>query len=129
MLEIVRVKNSALRHLTQPIWTVAPNVSISAEQHAKVAHICAHLAYRLRSRIGPIIVSPLVFGWQRTRQEGNQMRFDSNRTGARAATAMWRATRLMQIEVDDIEAHITRACDTKHGVGVRAIVVQLPTGF
>ena len=44
--------------------------------------------------------------------------------GARAAAAVRLRERLVQVEVDDVEAHVARARDAHHGVEVRAVVVE-----
>ncbi len=36
---------------------------------------------------------------------------------------------LVQVEMYNIESHVTGTCDTKYCVGIRAIVVQLPTNL
>ena len=49
---------------------------------------------------------------------------DRDRAGARAAAAVRLRERLVQVVVDDVEAHVARARAAHHGVEVRAVVVE-----
>src|SRR5690348_14132755 len=69
----------------------------------------------------------LGFRWQRSGQEGNEVRLDTNGTGARTTTTMRRATRLVQIEMHHVKAHIPWSRDTEYSVGVGTIIIELPT--
>ena len=47
-----------------------------------------------------------------------------DRPGARAAAAVRLRERLVQVEVDDVEAHVAGPRAAHHGVEVRAVVVE-----
>src|SRR6266849_3216130 len=49
----------------------------------------------------------------------------TNRACTGATTTVRSATRLMQVEMHHIEAHIARASDTQHSISIGTIVVQL----
>ena len=56
--------------------------------------------------------------------EGQQARAHTHRARARTAAAVRRREGLVQVHVDDIEAHVTRAHLAEDGVEVGAVVVQ-----
>src|SRR5579863_1819494 len=57
------------------------------------------------------------------------MLFDAYRACSWPASAMRSAACFMQIEMDDIEAHVAGTSDAQYRVGIRAIVVKLSTGL
>ena len=58
--------------------------------------------------------------------EGQQARAHAHRARARTAAAMRRGKRLVQVHVDDVEAHVTRTHLAENGVEIGAVVVQQP---
>src|SRR5437879_6111145 len=112
--------------MEQTIRTVKADVGISAHQDTEVSQIGTYLSYRLRTLLLPIILRA-TFGWQRSWQKLDQVRFNANRTSTWTTTAMRCATGLMQVKVDNVEAHITWSRDTHDGIRVGTIVVQLST--
>src|SRR5450755_4084000 len=126
MLEVVRVENGTLRHMQQTIRTIAADVSVGAYQHTEVTLIRTHFPNGLRARVLPI-VALLAFLRQWARQERYKMFLDADRASPWSTAAMRSAARLMQIEMHHVKAHVSWPRDTKHRIGVRAIVVELPT--
>ncbi len=122
--DIVGVEHGALTHVAQPIRPVDANVGIGAHQHQEIAAAGAHAADRERAGVLPE-VTVVALGWQRARQERQQVRRDADGAGAWAAAAMRCAACLVQIEVHDVESHVTWARDAHDGVGVGAIVIEL----
>ena len=62
----------------------------------------------------------------RDRQERQQALADADRARARTAAAVRRRERLVQVHVDDVEAHVARAHLAEDRVEVGAVVVQQP---
>src|SRR2546429_565366 len=120
MLEVVGIENGALGNMAQTIGPIGANVGVGAHQDAEVAFVGAYLANRLRTCIGPIVALAVLL-WQWAGQERNEMRLDADGTSSWSAAAMWCAACLMQIEVDDIEAHIAWSRNAQDGVGVGSI--------
>ncbi len=58
--------------------------------------------------------------------EGQQARTHAHRARTRTATAMRRGKGLVQVHVDDVEAHVTRTHLAENGVEIRAVVIQQP---
>src|SRR6266581_7835748 len=128
MLEIVCIEDGALCNVEQTIGTIGADVGVCAHQYTEVALVSAYLADGLRTRVLPV-VALITLAWQRTWQEGNKVLFDADRARSRATASMRRTARLMQIEMHDVEAHIPRAGDAQDSIGIRAIIVELPTGL
>src|SRR5205085_2962892 len=68
--------------------------------------------------------SPDIHQWA-ARRERNEMLGDTDRTHSRSAAAMRNTKSLMQVEMADVGADITRARQPDHGVHVRPIAVHL----
>ena len=65
----------------------------------------------------------------RRRQEVDQALAHSDRAGSGSAAAMRRGERLVQVEVDDVEAHVAGAGDADQRIEVRAVVVDERAGL
>ena len=70
-----------------------------------------------------------VLAHQRDRQKRQQARTDAHRAGAGAAAAVRRREGLVQIHVDDVEAHVAGADLAENGVEIRAVVVEQAAGL
>ena len=81
---------------------------------------------------GPVVVEaerPVVAAHDRGhRQERLEHLPDRDRPAAGAAAAVRLRERLVQVDVDDVEAHVAGAGDAAHGVEVRAVVVHERAG-
>ena len=128
--EVVGVQNGRFRGLAQPRGPERADVRVRADEHPIVALETAQAPDRFRpvvveveERVGPVgrrfAADHL---WPR------QVRLDPvrhrHRAGARTAAAMGLGERLVQVEVDDVEAHVARTADPHDRVQVRAVVVQ-----
>ena len=58
-------------------------------------------------------------------QEGRQVRLDADGADARTAAAVGDAEGLVQVEVGDVTAELTRGAETDHGVHVGAVDIDL----
>src|SRR5207237_4499676 len=123
MPEVAGVEHGVLRYFVDGV-AVSADVGVGAKQHAEVAVERPHLANRLRSVVleAKSFVRALNRG---NRQEGHEMRFNTDRAGPRAAAAMRRGEGFVQVEVNDIEAHIAGPGDANQGVEVGAVVIEL----
>ena len=100
------------------------DVGQRAHQHAEVAverlapcrSICGTIVIP-----GPGILQPLQ---PRRRQERLQMLLHRHRTAARAAAAMRRGERLVQIDVHHVDAEIARPRDAHQRIHIRAVHVD-----
>src|SRR4029077_11706074 len=72
------------------------------------------------------LIGPLDHGYW---EEGNQVRLDADRSRARTAASVWGGESLVQVEVDDVEAHVAGPRHAHHGVEVRAVVIHLDALF
>src|SRR3954447_14717985 len=64
----------------------------------------------------------------RDRQERQQARSDADRARTRASAAVRRRKRLMQIDMDDVKAHVAWPHLAENRVEIGAVVVQEATG-
>ncbi len=107
---------------------VGADVCISAHQHAEVAVVRTHLADALRSLVIEEEAIAVALDGGRGK-EVDEALADADRPGARATTAMRRREGLVQVEVDDVEAHVARARHPDQSVEVCAVVVDERTSF
>ena len=63
------------------------------------------------------------------REVGREVRLHADWAGARAAAAVGRRERLVEVEVDDVEAHVAEAGAAEEGVLVGAVAVEEGAGF
>ena len=129
-LQVVRVQDGRLRGLLQPVRPERADVGVRAHEDAEVAVEAAQPADRLRPvvvEVEPLAraaVRPLAPHDLRARQERLDPVGDRDRPRARPAAAVRLRERLVQVEVDDVEAHVAGPRDPHHRVQVRAVVVE-----
>ena len=124
--QVVRVQHRDLAHLAQPRPPRA-HERIRADEDPERPAEAAHLADRLR----PVVVEPeavAVARDDRHRQVRREALAHRDRAAAGAAAAVRLRERLVQVDVDDVEAHVARPRDAADGVEVRAVVVHERAG-
>ena len=82
-----------------------------------------------RSRFVEPAIALAFLAHDRDRQERREPRAHADRARARPAAAVRRGERLVQVHVDDVEAHVARAHLAEDRVEVRAVVVQQAAGL
>ena len=125
--DVVRVEHSHLGHLAQP-RPPHPHVGVRADEDAERAGEAAHLADRLRPVVVEAEAALLPAHDRRHGQERLQDVADGDRPTPGAATSVRLRERLVQVDVDDVEAHVAGPRDAAHGVEVRAVVVHERAG-
>ena len=112
--QVVGVEDRGLGRLAQAVAAEARDVGVGADEDAEVALEAAQPADRLlrlvvevEGRPGP--VRPLGPHDPRHGQEGRDPIGDRDRPGAGPAAAVRLAERLVEVDVDDVEAHVARA--------------------
>src|SRR5689334_24444682 len=88
-----------------PIWAVRANEGVRADEYAEGAEEAAHLADRLRAVVVEAVRVALAND-RGDRKERLQPLRHSDRAAAGAAAAVWLRERLVQVDVDDLEAHV-----------------------
>ena len=125
--QVVRVQHGDLGHLPQR-RPVRADVRVRADEDAERPGEAAHLADRLR----PVEVEPeaavVAADDRRHGQERLEPRRDRDRPAAGPAAAVRLRERLVQVDVDDVEAHVAGPRDPADGVQVRAVVVHERAG-
>ena len=130
-LEVVGVQHRGLRGLGEAVGAEAEDVGVGADEDAEVALEAAQAADRLgplevEVEARPAAVVALAPHHLRPRQEGLDPLGDRDRPGAGAAAAVRLAEGLVQVDVDDVEAHVAGARVAHHRVEVGAVVVERP---
>ena len=124
--DVVRVQHRRLRHLAEP-RAIRANVRVRAHEHAERAGVPTDLADRLRAIVVELERVALA-DHRRDRQEGLEKVAHDDRAAAGAAASVRLRERLVQIDVHDVETHVTGTRDAADRVEVRAVVVQERTG-
>ena len=117
---VVRVQHRDLAHLAQARPPRA-HEGVRADEDAERAAEAAHLADRAR----PVVVEPEAVTLPHDdghRQERLEALPHCDRPAAGAAAAVGLRERLVQVDVDDVEAHVARPRDPADRVQVRAVV-------
>ena len=130
-LQVVGVQHRGLRGLGEAVGAEAEDVGVGADEDAEVALEAAQAADRLgplevEVEAGAAAVVALAPHHLRARQEGLDAVGDGDRAGAGAAAAVRLAEGLVEVDVDDVEAHVARARVAHHRVEVGAVVVERP---
>ncbi len=131
MLQVVRREDRVIADLAQPGATVGPDVRVGADEDAGVADEAAQPSDRGRSLVRPLEAERAVVVAQdaRRRQVRDQPLPHPDRTGARAAAAMRRRERLVDVEVHDVEAGLARLEPAEDRVEVGAVHVGQRAGL
>jgi hypothetical protein len=124
-----RVEDGGLRGLGEAVGAEAEDVGVGADEDAEVALEATQPADRLgplevEVEAGPVAVGALAADHLGPRQEGLDPVGDGDRAGAGAAAAVRLAERLVQVDVDDVEAHVAGPRVAHHRVEVGAVVVE-----
>ena len=130
-LQVVGVQHRGLRGLGEAVGAEAEDVGVGADEDAEVALEAAQAADRLgplevEVEARPAAVVALASDHLRARQERLDPVGDGDRAGARAAAAVRLAEGLVEVDVDDVEAHVAGARVAHHRVEVGAVVVERP---
>ena len=128
--QIVGVQGGELGDPLHPLAAEQPGVDIGAQQDAHVAAEGRESA----DGLGTVaLAEPAVFvpvaSHQRHGQERLQARRNPHRTRPRTAAPMGRGEGLVQVHVDDVEAHVARAHLAEDGVEVGAVVIEQAPGL
>ncbi len=110
--QVVGVQHRRLGRIAQTVGAERADVGVGAHEAAVVAVEAAQAPDRLGADIGAAVVE-LERPVGRARDDGHrQVRRDAlghgDRTGPRAAAPVRLGERLVQVEVDDVEAHVAR---------------------
>ena len=127
--QVVRVQHRGLGRLLQPVGAEREDVGVGAHEDAEVALEPAQAADRLRAVVVEVerragAVAGLAPDHLGAGQVGLDPLRDGDRAGARAAASVRLRERLVQVEVDDVEAHVAGPGVAHHRVQVRAVVVE-----
>ena len=127
--QVVGVQHGGLRRLLQPVAAEGEDVGVGAHEDAVVALEAAQAADRLRPVEVEVEERPSPFAALaphdlRPRQVGLDALRDGDRPRARPAAAVRLGERLVEVEVDDVEAHVAGPRAAHDGVEVRAVVVE-----
>ena len=120
--QVVRVQDRNLRHLSQP-RPVGEDEGVRADEDAEGPVEAAHLA----DRLGPVVVEAVAVVLahdRRHRQKRLEPLRHRDRPPARAAAAVRLREGLVQVDVDDVEAHVAGPRDPADRVEIRAVVVH-----
>ena len=120
--QVVGVQDGGLRHLAEA-WAVGADVRVRANEHAERSREAAHLADRLRT----VVIeaeSLAVPDHRRDGQERLERVANHDRPTARPAAAVRLREGLVQIDVHDVETHVTGSRDAADGVQIGAVVVE-----
>ena len=131
VLEIVRREDRVVADLAQARGPVCPDVGVRPHEHARVAHEAAQPTDRGRAaprsaRGGTSLVGSQDARLGQVRQEPLP---HPDRTRARAAAAVGRAERLVDVEVHDVEAGLAGLEPPQDGVEVGAVHVGQRAGL
>ena len=122
--EPVGVEDGDLGDLGQSVPAVQCDVRPGAKQHERVAMPGMDATNRLSRRRVPERFADT--HRPRSRQQLDEVTGDGDRSSARPPAAVRGRKRLVQIEVDDVKAHVPGAHDAEDRVQVGAVVVQKP---
>ena len=107
--QIVGVERRVLADAMHAFAAQHAHVDVRAQQHAGIAHERRQAADGLRQVfLGEPAIFVAFLAHHRNRHERQQPRAHTHRAGARTAAAMRRGEGLVQVHVDDVEAHVTR---------------------
>ena len=128
-LQVVGVEHGGLGGLGEAVGAEAEDVGVGADEDAEVALEAAQAADRLRPLEVEVVgraaaVVALAADHLRARQEGLDPLGDGDRARPRAAAAVRLAEGLVQVDVDDVEAHVAGPRVAHDGVEVGAVVVE-----
>ena len=131
--QVVGVEHRGLRCLLQPVPAQAENVGVGTHEDPEVALEAAQPA----DRLGPVVVqvkgglSPvlgLAANHLRPRKEGLDPVARRDRPRSRAAAAVRLRERLVEVDVDDVEAHVPWPGAAHDRVQIGAVVVEGAAG-
>src|SRR3954452_1134067 len=127
--QVVGVQHRGLRRLLEAVAAERQDVGVAAHEDAVVALEAAQAADRLRPVVveveaRAVAVAVLSPDDLRAHQVGLDAVGDRDRAGAGTAAAVGLREGLVQVVVDDVEAHVARARTPHDGVEVRAVVVE-----
>ena len=120
--EIVGVQRRELAHALHAVAAEHESVGQGAQENARIAHEGRQPADAVRGFRPSITFGGLFDDW--AGQVGRQQFSGSDRTGAGSAAAMGCRERLVQVEVQHIEAHVGRLHLAQDRIQVGAVVVQ-----
>ena len=129
LANVVRVQHGVLASALDSFATERQDVSVSADADAEVPVERLHFADRKRTVVVQLVTAAVVLNNDRRRKERLEEFLDADRAGTGAAAAVRGRERLVQVVVDDVEAHIAGARDAHNGVQVRAVVIKEPARF
>jgi hypothetical protein len=121
----VGVEDGDLGDLLQAVAAIGQDVSEGAGQHEGIAVPGVDPADRLGRGL-PAELAPGGAHRSWAGQERHQALGHGYRTGTGSSPAVGRGERLVQIHMDDVEAHVARADHPEDGIQVGAVVVQEP---
>ena len=105
---VVRVQHRELRDSAHAVRSHRAHVRQRANEHAEVAVERAHAADRIGMRIVEIERAVFATLDRRRRQKRHERLRNADRTRARTAAAVRRRKGLVQVRVNDVDAHVAR---------------------
>ena len=103
------------------------DIGVSSKHNGKVAKELAHMYVAIALVYYMVFVAYLLYLWYR--KELFQALANTNRSRTWSTSAMRCRECLMQVDVHNVEAHISRAAYTKHRVEVGSIIIHKTTTF
>ena len=130
VLQVVGGQHRVVADLAQAGPAVRPDVGVGAHEDAGVADEAAQPPDRARPLAGALEPErPVVLAQDAWRRQVRQQRLPHpDRAGARAAAAVRRRERLVDVEVHDVEAGLARLEPAEDRVEVRAVHVGQRAG-
>src|SRR5262249_41503200 len=124
--QVVRVEHCALSNFPQTLAAVRKQIGICSDKDAEIPIPAVHSTNRARPLVFPSIAVPVACDdWNR--QKLHQVRSNRQGPGTWPAATMRRCKGLVQVEVHDVKAHVTRPHLRQDGVEIRAVIVKLAT--
>ena len=124
--QVVGVQRRELAHAAHAVAAEHQGIGQSAQENARVAHEGGQPTDGLRG------LCPSIAAWrlldERPWQVGCQHLPGSHRPRAGAATTVGRGKGLVQVQVQDVETHVSRLHFPQDRIQVRAVVVQQAAG-
>src|SRR6266849_5218019 len=123
MYVYARTSIPKFRHAAILLRKLRENVRVRAHEHPEVSEEGSQHA----DRVGPVVIerqSALALDEPRHRQKRFEMLLHGNRARTRSAAAMRSGKRLVQVEVNNVGAHMARFRDTQKRVHIGAVEVE-----
>ena len=129
--QVVGCQGGELAHADHAFTAQRAGVVVGAQQYTGVAHEGTQVTNAGLQGVGvdPVVAAIVALARHGGGQVGQQPLGHTHRASTGAAAAVRGGKSLVQVHVDDIEAHVTGAYLAENGVEVGAIVIEQAAGF